>query len=333
MMTESITIDPLVALGPEADSALAEALRAVPDLNVVEDAPSSALVVAGSAAPLETAVIDGSEIDSVLRRPREHLLLLLIQAVVDDATGARLEDAGIAFVDAASRAWLPGQPRSRRARRAGTSSRGPKAAAIRVAQLLADRPGEEIKGNALAERAETTPVTVHRLLTDLEQQGLVERRGRTRSTIRRVTDVVGLRRWLLRRGRPSTTERLSLFVPDPAALPGSVGHKKLVLTGGAAAAAWKLPVMTSVPRTSYRVDATGEALEALPAALGGFRTDQGANVVLISDTDHLALNDARHREGAWTAPPSRVMLDLYLEPRGEAAADVFLDLWGSKELE
>jgi len=26
------------------------------------------------------------------------------------------------------------------------------------------------------------------------------------------------------------------------------------------------------------------------------------------------------------------MLDLYLEPRGEAAVGVFLDLWGSKEI-
>jgi len=58
-----------------------------------------------------------------------------------------------------------------------------------------------------------------------------------------------------------------------------------------------------------------------------------ANLTLIADPEHLAGSDARtDGDGRVTAPPSRVMLDLYLEPRGEAAVGVFLDLWGSKEI-
>lgn len=53
----------------------------------------------------------------------------------------------------------------------------------------------------------------------------------------------------------------------------------------------------------------------------------------LGDPDRLGLADAREdREGRLIAPPSRVMLDLYLESRGDAAAGVFLDLWGSKVL-
>ena len=82
-----------------------------------------------------------------------------------------------------------------------------------------------------------------------------------------------------------------------------------------------------------RAQASGEDLEQIPRVLGGFRTERGANLALIADPQHLAGGDARtDADGRVIAPPSRVMLDLYLEPRGEAAVGVFLDLWGSKDI-
>jgi hypothetical protein len=81
------------------------------------------------------------------------------------------------------------------------------------------------------------------------------------------------------------------------------------------------------------VDPGDVDLEQIPQALGGFRTERGANLTLIADPEHLASSDARtDADGRVIAPPSRVMLDLYLEPGGEAAVGVFLDLWGSKDI-
>ena len=107
----------------------------------------------------------------------------------------------------------------------------------------------------------------------------------------------------------------------------------MVLTGALAAEGMGLPVLTGMQRPLYRVQASGENLEQIPQALGGFRTERGANLMLIADPEQLASSDARtDGDGRVTAPPSRIMLDLYLEPRGEAAVGVFLDLWGSKEI-
>ena len=91
--------------------------------------------------------------------------------------------------------------------------------------------------------------------------------------------------------------------------------------------------MTQAVTPTMRVSVRPEELEDVPEALGGFRTEQGANLILIADPDRLAFTDAIGRPDSWLlAPPSRIMLDLYLEARGEAAVDVFLDLWGEKEV-
>jgi hypothetical protein len=176
-------------------------------------------------------------------------------------------------------------------------------------------------------------VTAHRLLKTLEDARLIERHGRGRGMERRVIDIEGVRRWLAEHGRPSSPQRLSCFVRDPDAVPTSIAGLEMILTGALAAERMGLPVLTGMQRPLYRVQASGEDLEQIPQALGGFRTERGANLTLIADPEHLAGSDARtDADGRVTAPPSRVMLDLYLEPRGEAAVDVFLDLWGSKDI-
>ena len=92
-----------------------------------------------------------------------------------------------------------------------------------------------------------------------------------------------------------------------------------------------MPVLTVPGPAFVRVGATGEELEAVPEGLDGFRTETGANMVLLADPDRLAATDAgRLPEGGLVASQSRIMLDLYLESRGAAAVDVFLDLWGNR---
>ncbi len=335
MISDAIAQASLITLRSDVDRQVADAFSRLPGVDVIRDAPESAVVVAGQAFPVEPGVIEIGELAGLLDRERsDGRRILLIKAVLDDATAARLEDADIGFVDATGRAWLPGQTLTRRVRdQLPTRRRALRAGSLRPAQLIADHPEEPWTIRRLAERGASSEVTAHRLLTTLEEASLIERHGRGRGMERRVADVEGTRRWLAEHGRPSYPQRLSCFVRDPSAVPASITGHQIILTGALAAERMGLPVLTGMQRPLYRVQASGDDLEQIPQALGGFRTERGANVTLIADPEQLASSDARtDGDGRVTAPPSRIMLDLYLEPRGEAAVDVFLDLWGSKEI-
>jgi hypothetical protein len=205
-------------------------------------------------------------------------------------------------------------------------------ASVRLAQLLADHPREPWTERGLARRAGTTQTTAHRLLGRLEREALLEREGKGPSTLRWVRDPLAMRSWLARQARPQKVARLACFVESPERLPTVVG-RTLALTGAAAAAAIGMPVMTREATAMVRVSVRPEELEDVPEALGGFRTESGPNLILIADPDRLAFVDAvAGPDGRLMAPPSRVMLDLFLEARGEAAVDVFLSLWGDREI-
>ncbi len=292
------------------------------------------MIAAGQAFAVEPAIIDSGDLAGLLDGEGDTHRLLLVNAVLDDATAARLEDMNIGFVDATGRAWLPGRPLTKRVRdQSPARQRALRAGSLRPAQLIADYPKETWTIRGLARRAHCSEVTAHRLLSTLEAAELMERRGHGRGTKRYVTDIAGVRRWLADHGRPSSAQRLPCFVRDPDTVPESIDGHRLILTGAVAAELIGLPVLTGTQRPVYRVQAPAEVLEQIPRALGGFRTDQGANLTLIADPEHLAGEDARTAEGSrLIAPPSRIMLDLYLQARGEAAASVFLDLWGSKDI-
>lgn len=323
----------LIALSSDCDPNGADLLRRFDDVTVAVNAPQSVLVTESEAMPVAVEVLDGSEVKRRLDRPLAGKpLFLIITAVLDDETAARLEDAGIGYFDATGRRWLRNWERTRRVRRPrGSGRRALYPASIRLAQSLADHPDEPWTQRGLAERSDTTQVTAQRLLARLESEGLVERRGKGPASARWVRDALDLRSWLAREGRPRRVARLSCFVRDPQALPPVAG-RRLALTGAAAAAEIGFNVRTGEAPPLLRVDATAEELEGIPEALGGFRTESGANLVLIADPERLAFVDPIESGGRLIAPPSRIMLDLFLEARGEAAAAVFLDLWGRGEV-
>ncbi len=306
------------------------ALEALEELGVpvVADAPATALLVAGETRPVVVVVADVDDVDR-LAVDADQGLLVVVRGVVGEDAAVRLEDAGIGYIDASGRSWLPGQPRTRRRRALAAGASEMRPAGVRLAQLLADHPDEKWTLTRLAKRGSTTRLSAQRLLARLEDEGLLERVGRGPTAGRRVIDSGALRRWLARHGRPARTHRLSCFVPDtsPEKL-AELSGGRLILTGAAAAASLGMPVVSNIQRPMYRVPATGDELEDVPSTVGGFRTDRGANLVLVADPHRLAALDATTTdEGIVVAPLSRVMLDLYLEPRGAAAADVFLDLW------
>lgn len=332
--SETISNPTLITLRSGIDPLAITGLRRLPGVDVVTGAPESVLIVAGDVIALDVRVVTSDELKPLFDngdKAREHGLLLLVKAVLDDAMAAQIEDAGFGYVDAAQRAWLPGQPKTVRARNSRQGERHRmRAPSIRLAQLLADYPDEAWTERSLAARGQSTQVTAHGLLTQLEQARLVVREGSGRTTKRRVRHISALRQWLSKQARPSRARRLLCYVEDPIAAASYVGGHTLVLTGAVAAERIGYPVFTEAQQRVYRVDVQDDdALEQMPEELGGFRVERGANLILIADPGRLAITDARKdTSGHLIAPPSRVMLDLFLESRGEAAAQVFLDLWG-----
>jgi len=321
----------IVTLGAEVPGFVGAALRRLPGAAVIEGAPETSIVRRGGADVLRLRILGVGDLVDSLRDTAllvdDHATLIAVEGVLDDRTAARLEDLGVSFADVEGRAWIAGGPRTVLAR-GRHADRHMRPESLRLAQLLADHPAQGWTQRALATRGESTQVTAQRLLRRLEDEGLVAREGAGRSTERTVTDGAAMRRWLLEHGRPGTVVRLPFFVRDATGLPDRVEDVNLALTGGAAAKRLGVPVTTAPPVPTFRADCGPERLEDVPSLLGGFRTDSGPTAVLIADPQRLAHIDARRLgDGTLVAPPSRVMLDLLLESRGAATAQLFADLW------
>lgn len=316
---------PLVALSRDAPVVLADALATLEGVDVLTEAPETAILTHGSVTRADPEVVG---LEEVAEAAPGSSRLWLVNGVLDDAAAARLEDLDIGFVDRNGRWWLPGVARTATSAPPGPQRRmrGPQ---IRLAQLLADHPGTEWTQRLLAERGHSTQQTAHRLLTRLEHEGLLERAGAGRSSRRFVADTRRFRAWLAHTCAPGRASLLRCYVPEPLNL-ADVGVP-LALTGSHAADALGMPVMSGRRPPVYRARTTRAGLEELPSKLGGVRTPSGANLLLVVDLDDLAHLDASDVGGRLVAPPSRVMLDLHLEPRGTATAAVFLDLWSRSD--
>lgn len=321
-----------------SDDVIARYRQGLADLRgvTVVQAPQSALLTAEAIEPLMVHTVEVDDVDVYVGRVKERghdvvqgsALLLLVAGVLSEEVAIALEDAGQPFVDAAGRAWVPGAPRTTRSR--GHHGSHLRAATTRAAQLLADHPYEEWSEPRLMRRADVGASTAHRLLRRLRDEGLITRTGTGRNTVSNVTDVSRLRRWLVATVGSQRPARLPFYVRDPSRLPDEIDGARLVRSGAQAAKLIGMPVLSGDPRPLLRIDVKPGEFEELPGLLGGVRSAEGANVLLVADPGRLARSEARRVEGVWVAPTSRICLDLLLEPRGAAAADVFLDLWNDR---
>lgn len=324
----------VLALADDVDSRARGILGKLDDVKIVENSPQTVLITEDAVSPVRIELVEADEIGGRARAEHSDDELFVINVVLDDNAAARLEDANASYIDAAGRHWLRSWRRTKRAseQAAARGKRRLYPASVRLAQLLADHPQEPWTERGLARRGQTTQTTAHRMLGRLEGEGLLLREGRGPSTLRWVRDPITMRSWLARQARPRTVARLACFVEDPERPRKAVG-RTLALTGAAGAAAIGMPVLTGMATPTMRVSVRAEELEDVPEALGGFRTESGPNLILIADPDRLAFVDAVARPDGWPlAPPSRIMLDLFLEARGEAAVDVFLSLWSDREV-
>lgn len=304
------------------------AVGGLPDV-VVMEGPTCALVIREGAMTVDLVNVNVEQLDSVLDRHSSNPRLLLIDGVLDDETAARLEDSTVGYVDASGRAWILGSPRSKLARTdtGALGSRPLSPSRLLAAQMIVDHPERRWTERELASQTNVSTGTAHYLLARLEDEGLLSREGTKRGTIRKVNDQQELRHWLAQHGRPRRVRRLPCFLREIKT--GNINGLQVALTGAAAAEALGIPVLTNVSQSLLRIGISNPGmLDEVPAALGGMRTRKGANAVLIADVHSLGLLDARKlSDGTLVAPPSRVMLDLFLEPRGESAVDVMLALW------
>jgi hypothetical protein len=316
----------VVTLAPSVSDTVRSVLSALPDVTVVAG-PANALISESGPEPLRLERVGLGRIAGLASTPGTARVIQ-IDGVLDGAAAGRLEDSAVGYLDSAGRVWLPGTPRTSLERDGRRRGRSLRTSGLRVAQLLADDPRRRWTERDLSDRAETSTSTAHKLLERLEGEGLMQRTGHTRGTLRAVPDPAALRRWLAGNGRPSRVRRLACWLPDTRPEPTAT-DLRTVLTGAAGAAEMGMPVLTGPPRTLLRVEApAGTDLNDVPSMLGGVRDEAGANAVLIDDCGGLGRREAqRSSSGALVAPPSRVMLDLWLEPRGHAAVDAFLELW------
>ena len=182
----------------------------------------------------------------------------------------------------------------------------------------------------LAERAALSVGQTHKVLTRLEELGLVRTRGRGPAKRRTVHERTGLLDWLQTQTSATRRERslqVALYArrPEDLWLHSSAKLSKAgiphALTGAAAASVFGIGP-TSVPLSRIRISPEVPLSQAAEA-LGAEVTERGANLTLLQDTGRVGCQSATHQGGILVAPPVRIYLDARSERRGEDIAQRF----------
>ncbi len=307
-------------------------LRALPGVDVVstDDTPGVAvLTAAGTTQHLTIAtsarlnagaarqlVTDGAE--------RGAPLLVVAGRTTADAR-ALLRDHGVGIVDGQGNAHieLPGVvihvtgDDTRPARRPPTRLTG-KAGVVAQALLL--DPERAWGVSALAEVARVSTGLVHRVLTRLETETLVQSHGKGPARVRVVREPAGLldlwaeeqqdaptRLPAYRLGQ--TTEQVAREVLDGLTDAG-IEH---ALTG-AAAAATLAPFVTAIPVVEVWVEATASDAMLLNAT-DAEEVTSGHNLVFLQAKEDLPLRFATGTGPTRTVNPFRLYVDLRRDPR------------------
>jgi hypothetical protein len=262
---------------------------------------------------------------------------LIIASYLSPAARERLRQANLAFVDLTGNIRLeltePGlyietqgaDVDPDRKEHPSRSLRGGKAGRIVRALLDAKQPPGV---RELAELAGVNPGYVSRVVSLLDREALIERRGRGR--IVAVDWPRLLRRWaedapLSSRG----TQTTCLEPRGPNALLTKLGDLRMrYAITGALAAAKLAPVAPPRLATIY-VDDAAKAM----TTLGLSAADRGANVLLIEPEDEGVFTGAIERNGLSYVAASQTAADLLTSPgRGPAEAGALIE-WMSKHEE
>jgi hypothetical protein len=183
--------------------------------------------------------------------------------------------------------------------------RGPKAG--RLIRFLIDIRGPYDLGE-LARATKLTPGYVSRLLETLDREALIERAPR--GPVETV-DIAGLlHRWASSYDVFRSNQALSLIAPSgieallEGVLKADPADPEIVITGSFAAAAMMAPIAAPALLLAYC-----ERPAALAAEHGLLPSDEGANVVLLSPFDPVAVERTSFQNHLTYAAPSQVVVD------------------------
>lgn len=307
-------------------------LRALPGIDVVstDDTPGVAvLTAAGTTQHLTIAtsarlnagaarqlVTDGAE--------RRAPLLVVAGRTTADAR-ALLREHGVGIVDGQGNAHieLPGvvihvigddtrlepRPPTRLTGKAGV-----------VAQALLLDPERAWGVSALAEAARVSTGLVHRVLTRLEAETLVQSRGKGPARVRVVREPAGLLDLWAEEQQDAPTRLPAYRLGQTSAqvarevLEGLVDARIEHALTGAAAAATLAPFVTAIPVIEVWVEATASDAMLLNAT-DAEEVTSGHNLVFLQAKDDLPLRFATSTGTTRTVNPFRLYVDLRRDPR------------------
>ena len=203
---------------------------------------------------------------------------------------------------------------------------------VRAVQAMLTAKGADTAWTVrqLADEVDLSVGQAHRILSILEQSGLVVPQGSGATASRRVLDRGVLLDWLAQQpaARRSPMQwathlygRNGREVLARAAEGLFKAHCAFAVTGMAAATLADLGP-TELATVHIWVDPEKD-LASVAADAGMKRTDRGANVVLWSDTDRSGTSDSEQLEGITVAQGPRVYLDLLQLPRGPEVAETY----------
>ena len=218
-----------------------------------------------------------------------------------------------------------------------TSERGLGHAGVRVVQELFADPDATWTVSMVEQRAHISKGRASQVLQLLDREGLTERRGVGRDSHRVLRDKVALLDWVAGHRKARTVRprlECAIYASDSLDAATRVGERLagegvgFSLTGSVAA---QLSGMQLVTTSSawLRIDPAVPLSHAYQVA-DATPVRSGGNVVLIHDLGRLGTVAGNYPEGPEpVARQLRVYLDLFSEPRGESAAELFKDtlLW------
>lgn len=263
-----------------------------------------------------------------------HLPLVVIAPWLSKRTQELLAEQGLSYIDLTGNALLRvdnppfylqtvGAERNPAPKERGQAQlRGAKA--TRLIRLLMDvRPPYDL--GELAETTNLAPGYVSRLLDTLNREALIERAPR--GPVEAV-DLAGLaRRWASSYDVFRSNAALSLISPSgPKALMEEVANSnpsepRMVISGSFAAAAMMAPIAAPALLLAYC-----ERPQELAEERGLLRSEEGANVVLLSPFDPVVWKRTELHNRLTYAAPSQVVVDCLtgngrMPAEGEALLD------------